>query len=78
MTRESVTEESFISASLSSIIRISLSKLASTVKLYDESRSALKRVIRGLERENYREKIQLMLVKSSCESGVLPFLVMSF
>jgi len=56
MTRESVTEESFISASLSSIIRISLSKLASTVKLYDESRLELKRVIRSLERETYRDK----------------------
>jgi hypothetical protein len=56
MTRESPPEESIISASLSSIIRKSLSKLASTVRLYDESRPALKRVIRGLEREKYRDR----------------------
>jgi len=53
MMRESPTEESIISASLSSIIRKSLSKHASTVKLYDESRPALKREIRLLKRERY-------------------------
>ena len=56
MTRESPTEESIISASLSSIIRKSLSKHASTVKLYDEARPALKRIIRELKREKYKDK----------------------
>jgi hypothetical protein len=56
MTRESPTEESIISASLSSIIRKSLSKLASTVRLYDETRPALKRIIRSLEKERYKDK----------------------
>jgi hypothetical protein len=55
MTRESPTEESIISASLSSIIRKSLSRLASTVRLYDESRPALKRIIRSLQKEKYRD-----------------------
>lgn len=56
MTRESPTEESIISTSLSSIIRKSLSKHASTVRLYDESRPALKRMIRELKREKYKDQ----------------------
>jgi len=59
MTRESPTEASIISASLSSIIRKSLSKLASTVKLYDESRPALKREIRLLKGERYRDQYSI-------------------
>ena len=56
MTRENPTEESITSTSLSSIIRKSLSKHASTVRLYDESRPALKREIRRLEKEKYKDK----------------------
>lgn len=53
MTRESPTEESTISTSLSNTIRKSLSRHASTVKLYDESRPALKRQIASLKKERY-------------------------
>lgn len=56
MMRESPTEGSITSTSLSSIIRKSLSKHASTVKLYDESRPALKREIASLKREKYWDK----------------------
>ena len=55
MTKENPIEGSIISTSLSNTIRKSLKKLESTVKLYDESRPALKRVIRELEKERYKD-----------------------
>jgi len=56
MTRESPTEASITSTSLISIIRKSLRKHESTVRIYDESRPALKREIRLLKREKYRDQ----------------------
>jgi hypothetical protein len=59
MTKENLIEESIISASLSNTIRKSLSRLESTVRLYDESRTALKRVIRELEKEKYKDQYSI-------------------
>lgn len=56
MTRESPTEASTISTSLTSTIRKSLQKHELTVRIYDESRPALKREIRLLKREKYRDQ----------------------
>lgn len=56
MTRESVSEGSTISTSLSSIIRTSLSKHASTVQEYDARRPELKLIIRQLNAERFPDE----------------------
>ena len=56
MTKASPIEESITSTSLSSIIRKSLTKLASTVRSYEEARPLLKSTICALRVEKFRDQ----------------------